>query len=66
MESATLTPAGQFTDKTASDIYDALHKQDEKDGILSPFANKKRVMEAIHDLAEKLHFRLKKRVRKKG
>src|SRR5262249_40220506 len=60
----TLTPAGKFTDKMASDIYNALDKQD-INGILVVegfrFASKERVMEAIHKLATRLQFELKKR-----
>jgi hypothetical protein len=59
----TLTPAGKFTDKMASDIYEALDKQ-EVNGVLVvegwQFDSKERVMEAIHDLATRLQFALKK------
>ncbi len=63
IEDLTLTPAGKFTDAMASDIYDALEK-DKKDGVLyvggCPFTSKESAMEAIHDLAKKLKFALRK------
>jgi hypothetical protein len=86
----TLTPAGKFTDKMASDIYEALEKREVKQQDLSllvkgykqskeraseneptimvegcPFTSKERVMEAIHDLAKRLQFELKKQLRKR-
>jgi len=62
----TLTPAGKFTDKMASDIYEALDKRD-VNGVLVvedyQFESKERVMEAIHNLAKRLQFELKKQPR---
>ena len=64
----TLTPAGKFTDAMASHIYEALHKQ-ERDGLLIvegwQFESKGRVMEAIHDIAKRLQFALKKQARER-
>jgi hypothetical protein len=98
----TLTPAGKFTDKMASDIYKALEKRPVQAGDLSAvapdyeqrkaqskeqrkawgeaqikeseegllmegcyFATKEDVMKAIHDLATRLQFELKKQARKR-
>ena len=48
----------------ANDIFNALEKRELPDGHLlvegSQFESKGRVMEAIHDLAEKLQFELRK------
>jgi hypothetical protein len=78
-EVVTFTPAGKFTDAMARDIYNALEKRflskkgkdEDKDDENGPqvvegyqFENKKRVMEAIHDLADLLQFTLKKQARK--
>ena len=61
---ATLTPAGKFTGAMANNIFNALEKRELPDGHLlvegSQFESKGRVMEAIHDLAEKLQFELRK------
>jgi hypothetical protein len=61
-EDLTLTPAGKFTEVMASDIYRALEKQSESPLVVEgyQFESKERVMEAIHDLAEQLHFALRK------
>jgi hypothetical protein len=65
----TFTPAGKFTDKRTSDIYNALDKRELPNGLLLVegwrFENKERVLEAIHDLAKRLQFELKKQPRKK-
>ena len=62
----TLTPAGKFTGKTASDIYDGLEKH-EKDGDLyvegCKFESKERAKDAIRYLAKLLCFTLKKQAR---
>jgi hypothetical protein len=64
----TLTPAGKFTNAMANDIWDALRKE-EKDGVLyvegCKSESKEDVMEAIHDLARKLQFELRKQKRSK-
>jgi hypothetical protein len=64
----TFTPAGKSTDKTASDIYNALDVEELPNGLLLVegwhFENKERVMEAIHDLARQLQFELKKQARR--
>ena len=69
-EDLTLTPAGKFTDAMASDIYDALAKQELPNGQLlvegCRFENKERVMEAIHNMAKPLlQFELRKQPRRK-
>jgi hypothetical protein len=68
-EDLTLTPAGKFTDKMASDIYEALEKRELPDGKLlvegCQFERKERVMDAIRDLAMRLQFALKKQPRKR-
>lgn len=60
----TLTPARKSTDLMASDIYNALERRELPDGHLlvegRQFENKARVMEEIHDLAERLQFALRK------
>ena len=65
----TPTPAGKVTDAMASDIYGALEKCELPNGLLLVegwhFENKERVMEAIHDLAKRLQFELKKQARKR-
>jgi hypothetical protein len=59
----TLTPAGKFADAMASVIYKAL-KPEKKRGVLRvadcPFESKEQAKDAIHKLAEKLHFALHK------
>jgi hypothetical protein len=75
-EVVTLTPAGKFTDKMASDIYNALEKhsvwvkkgRSEVEHIIAEgyqFQSKERVMKAIHNLAKSLQFELKKQARKR-
>jgi hypothetical protein len=78
-EALTLMPAGMFTDQMASDIYDALEKhpwrtlvngrwiEDKRQVVVEGFRfeNKERVMDAIHDLAKRLQFELKKQLRKR-
>jgi hypothetical protein len=75
VESATLTPAGKFTDAMASDIYNALEKREvwirkgraELRRLIVEgyqFASKERVMEAIHDIATRLRFELRKQGRR--
>jgi len=70
-EVVTLTPVGKFTDKTAKDIYNALEKREvwvrkgkaEVKRLVVEgyqFEKKARVTEAIHDLAKRLQFALKK------
>jgi hypothetical protein len=70
VEDLTLTPAGKFTDAMASDIYNALEIHVLPNGLLlvegCQFESKERVMEAIHDLARRLQFELKKQPRKKS
>jgi len=67
-QDSTLTPAGKFTDAMARHIFNALHIE-EKRGVLyvegRPFESKERAMDAIHDLATKLQFALKKQARKR-
>jgi hypothetical protein len=79
IESLTLTPAGKFTDAMARNIYDALDKRDLNDRKLGarklkrgeglkvegrPFQSREEVMDAIHDVATKLGFKLRKQRRK--
>ena len=66
IESATLTPAGKFTDAMASDIYKRLKKQSKSPLVVEgyQFEDKRRVMDAIHDLANQLQIGLKKQARK--
>jgi hypothetical protein len=70
----TLTPAGNFTDKTARNIYNALDKhsvwakkgRSEVEHIIAEgyqFENKERIIEAIQDFAKRLQFGLKKQAR---
>jgi hypothetical protein len=71
----TLTPAGNFTDATARDIYNALEKrylskkgkENDENGpqVVEgyQFENRERVREAIHDLATRLQFELKKQAK---
>ena len=63
-EDLMFTPAGKFTDAMASDIYKALKKHELANGHLivegCRFENKERTMEAIHDLAKRLQFALRK------
>jgi hypothetical protein len=71
----TLSPAGKSTDKTASDIYNCLDVKRDEDGKISvdsdgkitveccKFESKKRAMDAIHDIAKRLQFKLKKQKR---
>ena len=62
-EDLIFTPAGQFTDAMASDIFNALKKRDLPNGHLlvegCQFESKERVMEAIHDLERQLQFALR-------
>jgi hypothetical protein len=71
----TLTPAGKSTDATASKIYDALEKRSvwikkgrgEVEHIIAEgyqFESKKRVMDAIRELAKLLRFTIKKQQRR--
>jgi hypothetical protein len=68
-EDLVLTPAGQFTDAMANDIFNALKQHKLPNGHLivesCRFENEQRVMEAIHDLARQLQFALKKQPRPK-
>jgi hypothetical protein len=63
-EDLMFAPAGKFTDAMASDIYKALEKRELPNGHLivkgCRFENKERTMEAIHDLAKRLQFALRK------
>ena len=74
----TFTPAGKFTDKMASDIFNALDKTELDGRPLKrkrsdeplmvegyQFKKKNRVMDEIHRLAEQLQFTLKKQVLKR-
>lgn len=70
-EDLIFTPAGQFTDAMASDIFNALEQRELPNGPLivagCRFENKERVRGAIHDLARQLQFALKNnRVRSTG
>jgi hypothetical protein len=64
VEDLTLTPAGKFTDAMASDIYNALEKHELPNGHLIvegwQFENQARVRDAIHDLAKRIGFTLRK------
>jgi len=59
-----VTPFQKFTDTKAGDIYQALKKRKMPDGCLlvegTLFDTKERVMEAIHRLADRLYFALRK------
>ena len=61
-------PAGRFTDAVARDIFNALEKRELLNGRLlvegHEFRSKKDAMDAIHDLATRVQFRLKKQRRK--
>ena len=63
-EDLMFTPAGKFTDAMASNIHKALEKHELPNGHLivegCRFENKERAMEAIHDIARRLHFELRK------
>jgi hypothetical protein len=60
-------PTRRYTDATARHIYEALHKQD-VNGVLTVegwrFSSKEDAMDAIHDLATRLKFALKKQAQK--
>jgi len=61
-------PAGRFTDAIATDIFNALEKRELPNGRLlvegHEFTSKEDAMDAIHDLATRLQFRLKKQRRR--
>ncbi len=65
-ESPTLTPGGKSADFTARDIYRQLEKE-ESGGLLRveglQFEKESRVMDAIHELAKKVDFGLRKQAR---